>query len=243
MIPYYNYFMCYPFLPPNCDKPPTLYSILNSIVNGDKEDTDDYAKIKDLPILARSRVFNFNYPLSNNVSRETFETMMLKHFLMRRIGYETFTAFQIALDSKLNEKMPLYNKMFDSLIDWNIFNDGETITRTGGDTSNTTNSLTNSSTTSTTDTSDRRSSDTPQSQLENVQNASYVTNYSYDTSSATGSDNSTSNGSSQNNKTYNETITKTPNNKIKILMEMQKDIDSIYTLIFKDLDELFYGIV
>ena len=42
MIPYYNgLFMFYPFLPPNCNKPPTLYSALNSIVNGDK-DEDDY---------------------------------------------------------------------------------------------------------------------------------------------------------------------------------------------------------
>ena len=36
-IPYIdnNYFYCLPFLPPNCDKPPTIYSILNSIVYGD----------------------------------------------------------------------------------------------------------------------------------------------------------------------------------------------------------------
>lgn len=242
MMPYYNNFMFYPWFSPICDKPPTLYAVLNSIVNGDKDDTD-YEKIKDLPRLGRNKIFNFDYPLSSNVSRETFETMILKHFLMRRIGFETVTAFRIALDAKLNEIMPLYNKMFDGLQNWSIFNDGETMTRTGGDTSNTTNSLTNSSTTSTTDTSDRRSSDTPQSELENIQNASYVTNYSYDTSSATGSDNSTSTGNSTNNKTYNETITKSPSDKIRILMEMQKDIKSIYTLIFKDLDDLFYGLI
>ena len=34
MIPYYNnYFWFYPFLPNNCDLPPTIYSILDSIVN------------------------------------------------------------------------------------------------------------------------------------------------------------------------------------------------------------------
>lgn len=243
MIPYYNYYFLTPWLPPNCDKPPTLYAVLNSIVNGDKEDEDEYEKIKDLPRLGRNKIFNFDYPLSTNVSRETFETTILKHFLMRRIGYETVTAFRIALDAKLNEIMPLYNKLFDALENWDIFNDGEVTTRTGGDTSNTTNTLTNSSTTTTSDTSDRRSSDTPQSQLQNVQDGSYVTNYSYDTSNATGSDNSTSNGSSSNNKTYNETITRTPSDKIKILMEMEKDIKSIYTLIFKELDDLFYGLI
>ena len=34
MIPYYNgLFMFYPFFPSNCNKPPTIYSILESIVN------------------------------------------------------------------------------------------------------------------------------------------------------------------------------------------------------------------
>lgn len=242
MMPYNNFYF-YPFFSPICDKPPTLYSVLNSIVNGDKEDYDDWSKIKDLPSLARNKIFNFDYPLSNNVSRETFETMILKHFMMRRIGFETVTAFRIALDAKLNEIMPLYNKMFDGLQNWQIFNDGETTTHTGGDSSQTTNTLENHSTTSTTDTADRRSSDTPQSQLENIRDASYVTNYDYDTTTASGTDNSNSSGTSVNNKTYNETITKSPSDKVKILMEMQKDIKSIYTLIFKDLDDLFYGLI
>ena len=30
MIPFYDYNIFYPFIPPNCDKPPTLYSILVS---------------------------------------------------------------------------------------------------------------------------------------------------------------------------------------------------------------------
>ena len=90
-----------PFIPPNCDKPPTVYSILNSIVNGDKEE-DDYTKIKDLAKEGRSTIFNFDYPLSSNINKEKFETQILNHYLMRRIGYETVTAFRIALDVKLN---------------------------------------------------------------------------------------------------------------------------------------------
>ena len=36
MIPcYYNYFRCYPFLPPNNNLPPTIYAILETIVNPD----------------------------------------------------------------------------------------------------------------------------------------------------------------------------------------------------------------
>ena len=89
-----------------------------------------------------------------NISKAKFETMILNHFLQRRIGFETVTAFRIQLDVKLNEIMPLYNKMFDALENWEIFNDGEVTTRTGKDnrtsesTNNTSNQLTNHSTTS-----------------------------------------------------------------------------------------------
>ena len=258
MIPYYNgLFMFYPFLSPNCNKPPTIYTILESIVNPDVDlnEPAPEVKIKDLAKAGRVTIFNFDYPLSSNVSRETFETMILNHFLMRRIGFETVTAFRIQLDVKLNEIMPLYNKMFDALENWEIFNDGEVTTRTGKDnrtsesTNNTSNELRNHSTTSTTDISDRRNSELPQSKLEDLRNGSYVTNYNYDTNTNNGEDNSTSQGTSQaqNNGTdineYNETIKRTPSDKIAILKEMQENIKSIYTLIFKDLECLFYQLV
>ena len=255
MIPYYNgLFMFYPFLPPNCNKPPTLYSVLNSIVNGDK-DEDEYTKIKDLAKEGRSTIFNFDYPLSQYIEKEKFETMILNHFLQRRIGFETVTAFRIQLDVKLNEIMPLYNKMFDALENWEIFNDGEVTTRIGTDnrtsqsTNNTSNELTNHSTTSTADISDRRNSELPQNQLEDLRNGSYVTNYNYDTNTNNGEDNSTSQGTSQatnqgtDNNVYNETITRTPADKIAILKEMQENIKSIYTMIFKDLECLFYQLL
>lgn len=254
---FYNYGiypMFFPFLPPNCSKPPTLYAVLNSIVNGDKEE-DEYTKIKDLAKEGRSTIFNFEYPLTNKISKEKFETMILNHFLQRRIGFETVTAFRIQLDVKLNEIMPMYNKMFDALENWNIFNDGEITTRTGEDnrttssTNTASNTLTNSSETESSNISDRRNSELPQNELQNLRDGSYVTNYSYDTNTASGTDSSTSEGSSQNNSngtdnnTYTETITRTPQNKIEILKEMQTNINSIYTMIFKDLSSLFYKLV
>ncbi len=258
MIPYYNgLFMFYPFLPPNCNKPPTIYTILESIVNPDV-DLNEQApevKIKDLAKVGRSTIFNFDYPLTSYITKEKFETMILNHFLQRRIGFETVTAFRIQLDVKLNEIMPLYNKMFDALENWEIFNDGEVTTRIGTDnrtsqsTNNTSNELTNHSTTSTNDISDRRNSELPQNQLEDLRNGSYVTNYNYDTNTNNGEDNSTSQGTSQatnqgtDNNVYNETITRTPADKIAILKEMQENIKSIYTMIFKDLECLFYQLV
>lgn len=254
MIPYYNnYFWFYPFLPNNCDLPPTIYSILDSIVNFGKPENEKI-KVPQLSENGRSTIFNFDYPLSSKVNKEKFECMILNHFLQRRIGFETVTAFRIQLDVKLNEIMPFYNKMFDALENWDIF-DGETMERTGKDDrktenkNNTKNNLTNHSTTATNDTSDRRNSELPQSRLEDVRNGSYVTNYSYDTNNNNSEDNSTSEGTSEatNNGTdvneYNETIKRTSADKIAIIKEMQENIKSIYTMIFKDLECLFYQLV
>ena len=271
MIPNYNayMFMPPPFLPPNCDKPPTIYTILESIVNYDVDlnDPAPVVNIKDLAKQGRNVIFNFDYPLSENISRETFETMILNKFLMRRINFDTVTAFRIQLNVKLNEIMPIYNKLFDSLENWNIFQDGEITTRTGQDaktTANTTsdtstntssNSLSNNSTTGDTQTSDRRYSETPQNNLQDVRDGNYVTQYNYDTNTNSGTDSSTSTGSSQSttnnsgtsngtdNTSYNETITRTPGDKIAIMKEMQESIQNIYTMIFKDLEILFYGLV
>ena len=244
---YNNYFypFLFPYIPNMCDLPPTVYSLLESIVNYGK---DEKTKIKDLAKYGRTTFFDFDYPLTNNITKEQFETMILNKFIMRRIGYDTLTAFKIQLNVKLNSIMPIYNKMFDALENWNIFNDGEVTTETGTDerqTTNTTqNTLSNSSTTQSSSTSDRRNSELPQDQLENLQNGSYVGVYNYDTDTSNGSDSSTSNGSATSNGTdnneYTKEIRRSPADKIAIMKEMQTNINNIYEMIFKDLECLFY---
>lgn len=250
LFPYIDngYPLIYPFLPRNCDKPPTIYSILESIVN---YGTDDKTKIKDLAKVGRTKIFDFDYPLSDKISKEDFECMILNHYITRRIGFDTPTLFKIQLNVKLNEIMPMYNKMFDSISGWDIFKDGEKTTRYGTDnrkinsTSNTENALHNQSNSE--NISDRKYSDTPQNELQNIRDGKYVTEYNYDTNNA--KDTSDSNGTSQNttntndDNTYNEIIEKTNANKIEILKQMQQEIKSIYSLIFKDLDDLFYSII
>lgn len=250
MFNYANYYspLFMPFIPAMNEKPPTVYSLLESIVNYGK---DEKTKIKDLAKYGRTTFFDFDYPLTENITKEQFETMILNRFLMRRIGFDTLTAFKIQLNVKLNSIMPLYNKMFDALENWNIFNDGERETKQGTDnriTSNTANNtLTNNSTTQSSSISDRRNSELPQDQLENLRDGSYVGVYNYDTDTANGQDSSTTQGSSTSNgtdnNTYNETITRSPSDKISIMKEMQENINSIYDMIFKDLDCLFYQLV
>ncbi len=260
--------MLMPMIPTWNEKPPTLYSILESIVNFDKEDK---TKIKDLAKVGRNTIFNFTYPLSNKVSKEDFECMILNHFIMRRIGFETVTAFRIQLNVKLNEIMPMYNKMFDMLDGWDIFNDGEVVTRDVEDERNITstsessndtinsssNRITNNSTTSGTNVSDNRNSDTPQNRLSEVRNGEYVDNYGYKQDTSSSEDNSTNVGTSDstNNSTSSsedntenkgkikERTVRTPSDKLKLYQDFIENRQNIYTMIFKDLEDLFYQLV
>ena len=252
--------MPFPFIPANCEKPPTVYTILESIVNYGK---DNKTKIKNLAKEGRTTIFDFDYPLTDKISKEDFECMILNHFLMRRIGFDTVTAFRIQLNVKLNEIMPLYNKMFDAIENWNIFDDGEITERTGTDNrtidntsntkNNTSNILNNSSNTTTEEISDRRNSELPQNQLSSLRDGSYVSNYNYDQNNGKSNVNSFSNGSSnsntdnrsntKDNNIYQEIIKKSPSDKIAIYKEFQENLKSIYGMIFKDLECLFYQLI
>ena len=229
-------YLIYPWLPTNCDLPPTLKSLMNSICNyGKEEKTNIYNLAKG----SRETIFNFDYPLSDKVNREYFEIMILNHYIHRRIGFDTPTEFRIALNVKLNEIMPRYNKLFDMLDGWDLYNGGEVTTRVQTD--NGTNTLNNTVNANNTNISDRRNSNVPQNELEDVQNGSYMTDYNYDTN--TDSNTTVSNTSGNNSNTTNEEITRSPSDKIRIYKEFMENVNNIYSLIFKDLDSLFYGLV
>lgn len=217
-------YMITPWLPTNNDKPPTIYSILNSIVNFNNPNP---VKITDLPKNARTTIFDFDYPLSDKVDKEQFECMILKKFMMRRIGFDTPTAFKIQLEVKLNEIMPYYNILFDAIDNWNLFNDGEITTRTING-SNTLNNTSNNI-------SDRRYSSLPQNEISDVQNGNYMTDYNYDT------DNVTSNSTGSNTST--ETVTSSPSDKIKNYREFMENRNKIMSMIYNDLNDLFYGLI
>lgn len=264
-----------PFLPTNCSKPPTIYSLLQSIVNYDE---NEITSTSNLAKNGRFQIFDFNYPLSSHVDKEYFECMILNHFMMRRIGYETLTAFKLALNVKLNEIMQNYNLLFDALYEWSLFDNGEIVTRNVSDsrskhntisgtnatqtsasgTSSDSTSLTG--TTSDSTTSDRRYSNMPNNQISNVQDGSYLSEYNYDHNTGTGSSSSTGTSSGTSSNTTNvqgvnaenstltdagtllETITRSNDDtkQLDILIKFTENKKNIYSMIFKDLDVLFY---
>lgn len=248
----------FPKLPLNEDTPPTIYQIMQSICNFGKPENEKI-KTYDLAKYAREKIFNFDYPLSQNVNKEEFECNILNHYMMRRINFETVTLFNIQLNIKLNNIMPKYNKMFDMFEKWSPFEDGEKQIHESTDDrtidvkseGNTTNSLKNNSTTTTNSTEDNRQSNTPQNQLQNVKDGKYVSNYAYIQNDNNSTDNSTSDGTSNTNNTSNtidnnvshETWTKTIGDKINLYKEYQTTINNIYDMIYSELDILFYGLM
>lgn len=225
-----------PRFPHDNPKPPTIYALLNSIVNFGKE---EQTKISELAKNGREKIFDFNYPLSSVINKEDFECMILNHYMMRRIGFDTLTSFKLQLNVKLNEIMPLYNKLFDALENWNIFQDGEITERdlTDNRTINNTNNIKSESESK----SDRRFSEMPQNQLDNITDGTYLTDYNLDKNN----DNSKTDGTSntKDDDVIKEIIKRSPSDKINIYKQFIESKNNIYSMIFKDLDNLFYQLV
>ena len=150
--------------------PPTLADIMNSMVNYGNPNPVKYRKLAEN---CHDQIFDFDYPLSTEINKDDFEIQILNHFMLRRIGFETFNAFQIYLENKLNEIMPYYNILFDSLSNFNLFNDGEKIVRTEVEDSESSSEGNNES--------DRRYNEYPQNRLNDIKKGSYVTTQNYDT--------------------------------------------------------------
>ena len=212
----YNNYMFYNFIPFIPDerfkRPPLLYDIMNSIVNFG---ADEKTKIVNLSNVARETIFDFEYPLSENVNKAEFETMILDRFIMRRLGYETYTAWKIALKVKMFEIMPYYNKLFDALGSWDIFKDGESGTR--------------SKEVGATSEVDSRYSKVPQNEIEDIKDGTYMTDYTL--------------GQNKSDGTENENYSRDNNNKIDTYLKFIQNRDKTMSLLFEDLDSLFYGLV
>ena len=235
--------MIYPIWQQGNNLPPTLYSIMQSLVN---YDTVEPSNIKDMWQKAREYIFNFDYVLTNNVSRETFEHNILNHYLMRRINYETVTLFKIMLENKLTEILPKYNMLWDSLNGWDIFKSGTT---TREYTDNTTSSNTGNNTgenTGTTNTVNNTGySDTPQSNINDINSSEYLTEYTHNVvdNTITNNTSTTTSNSGKSNKTINEVVTRTADNELDLLIKFQTEYNNIWTMLYNDLDCLFYGLV
>lgn len=154
-----------------------------------------YLSINEVIDSAYPKIFNFNFPIFDNAYKPVLCKKILKHYYTREIGEETVGLWKLRLETRLNEIMPYYNKLYQLLNqDISLFDDTnlhKTGNRTGESekegTANGTDTNTqtfndtiteNSSGTATKDVSGTQKnlfSDTPQGALTNVDNERYLT--------------------------------------------------------------------
>lgn len=204
------------------------------------DESKGYNDVNTIIEEARPLIFDFDYPIFDSTYKPILERKILKHFYVREIGEETYGLFKLRLDSKLNDIMPYYNKLYNSeLIEFDPMKD--TDVSTSGDKSRKTEETgsstgTNVKTGSITDTGSGHSadggsnttdnavkndhwdyySDTPQGTVQNLANLTYLTNARHITDDGTGSSSTTEFGktndiTSNNIRTFNNT-TDTKNN-------------------------------
>jgi hypothetical protein len=80
----------------------TLYSMEEAI------------NVRDRIEVARTKIFDFDYPFFDQTKKADFETHFIRNFFMREIGFETEDLWKFNLENWLNINMPYWNKMFES---------------------------------------------------------------------------------------------------------------------------------
>lgn len=79
-----------------------------------------YTDVDTIITNAIPKIFNFTFPIFDESYRVVLEKKILKHFYTREICEETVGLWKLRLDTKLNEIMPFYNKLYESeLLDFN----------------------------------------------------------------------------------------------------------------------------
>ena len=168
-----------------------------------------YENVNDVISKARPKVFDFDYTLFDPEYKPVLETKILKHYYTREIAAETVGLWKLWLDARMNEIMPLFNKLYEAeTLKYSPLFDTDITTEHHGksddvehteDTGKVTNSGTDTTTHTGTDTRKHDSqtdttgetttnnddwsmfSDTPQGGLNGIKNDKYLTNATHGT--------------------------------------------------------------
>lgn len=88
-----------------------------------------YQSIDDILNRATPKVFNFDFPIFDENYRFALEKKILKHYYTREICMETYGAWKLKLDDRMNIIMPYYNELYKSAaLEFNPFWDTDLIT-------------------------------------------------------------------------------------------------------------------
>ena len=77
-------------------------------------DSKGFDDVDTIIAAALPYIFSFYFPIFDEEYREVLETKILRHYYTREIGSETYGLWKLRLETKLNEIMPYYNKLYES---------------------------------------------------------------------------------------------------------------------------------
>ena len=78
------------------------------------QESKGYDNVREIIEQARSKIFDFDYPIFDEDYRPVLETKILMHYYTREICEETVGLWKLRLMSRMNDIMPLYNKLYES---------------------------------------------------------------------------------------------------------------------------------
>lgn len=91
---------------------------------GYENSQDEDISVKEVIEKARTKIFDFDYPIFDATYKPRIETKIIKHYYTREICAETYGRWKMFLDDRMNEIMPYYNQLYKSeLLKFDPFND------------------------------------------------------------------------------------------------------------------------
>ena len=193
---------------------------------------------------AIDKVFNFDFPLFDENYKGVLCKKILKHYYTREIGLETVGLWKLKLNTKLNEIMPYYNKLYSSeLLLFNPLHDVD-VTTTHKNTLEGGNDLTNNVTNNNNKTNLEKHLDTPQGGIGSLVDGSYLTYANQLEDTATNITNATSHTTLTNIEDYLENISgkRGGENISDMLQKYRATFLNIDMLVVNDLSDLFMNI-
>lgn len=187
-----------------------------------------------------------DYPIFDEDYREHLNDMILKHYYMAEIGFETASLFKQYLNNKMEEIMPYYNTLYKLQTD--LLNNASGIDQNVNLTETYTHNVNTEGTSASTSNSDSENKgvtqNTPQGNLvnQNINNFNYADGITMGSANSNISDNSNTTG-----KTVEDYIKKIQGNNgqryaYEVLIEVKKNILSIDLEVINQLEDLFMGI-
>lgn len=207
-----------------------------------KSGLDNLDDVNEVIQASIPNIFDFSFPIFDEEYRNVLCTKILKHYYTREIGMETYGLWKLKLDTKLNEIMPYYNKMYESAsLEYNpLYNVDMTTThsRTSGDDI----SRDTSTSGSVSSNFENRFLDTPQGGLDGIVSSDYLTNASIDNSSESTSASANEAVKSTSTEEYTTKITGKASGAdySRMIMNYREALINVDMMIIDELKDLFF---